>query len=58
MKSWFLKRGYPKNMIDEELKKFKFSGKGSRKSKGSIIKDNLNILYMSREAKAVFSPET
>ena len=59
-------------MIDEEMKKVKFSEKGSKKSKGSkrvpfvvtyhpclnclIIKDNLNILYMSCEAKAVFSP--
>ena len=74
MKSWFLKRGYPENIIDEEMKKIKFSEKGSKKSKGSkeisfvvtyhpslnclsrIIKDNLNILYMSRESKAVFSP--
>ena len=61
-------------MIDEEMKKVKFSEKGSKKSKGSkgvpfvvtyhpslnylsrIIKDNLNLLYMSREAKAVSSP--
>ena len=60
-------------MINEEMKKVKFLGKGSKKSKGSkevpfvvtyhpslnclssIIKDNLDILYMSREAKAVFS---
>ena len=74
MKSWFLKRGYPENMIDEEMKKMNFSEKGSKKSKGSkgvlfvvtyhpslnclsrIIKDKLNILYMSREAKAVFLP--
>ena len=74
MKSWFFKRGYPENMIDEEMKKVKFSEKGSKISKGSkgvlfvvtyhpslnclsrIIKENLNILYMSREAKAVFSP--
>ena len=74
MKSWFLKRGYPENMIDEEMKKVKSSGKGTNNSKGSkwvpfvvtyhpslnclsrIIKDNLNILYMSREAKVVFSP--
>ena len=74
MKSWFLKRGYPGNMIDEEMKKVKSSEKGSKNSKKSkgvpfvvtyypslnclsrIIKDNLNILYMSREAKAAFSP--
>ena len=30
MKSWFLKRGYPENMIDEEMKKVKFSEKGSK----------------------------
>ena len=72
MESWFLKRGYPENIIDEEMKKVKFSEKGRNNSKGSkrvpfvvtyhpslnclsrIIKDNLNILYMSREAKAVF----
>ena len=56
-------------MINEEMKKVKFLGKVSKKSKGSkevpyhpslnclssIIKDNLDILYMSREAKAVFS---
>ena len=35
MKSWFLKRGYPENMIDEEMKKVKFSEKGSKNSKGS-----------------------
>ena len=34
MKSWFLKRGYPENVIDEELNKVKFSEKGSKKSKG------------------------
>ena len=74
MKSWFLKRGYPENMIGEEMKKVKYSEKGSNNSKGSkgvpfvvtyhpsfnclsrIIKDNLTILYISREAKAVFSP--
>ena len=67
-------RGYPEYMIDEEMKKVKFSEKGWNSSKGSkgvpfvvtyqpsliclnhIIKDNLNTLYMSREAKAVFSP--
>ena len=53
-------------MIDEEMKKVK-----SKRSKGvtfvvtyhpslnclsRIIKENLNILYMSHEAKAVFSP--
>ena len=59
--------------MTEQMKKVKFSEKGSKKSKDSkgvpfvvtyhftlnclsrIIKDNLNILYMSREAKAVFS---
>ena len=35
MKSWILKRGYPENMIDEEMKKVKFSEKGSKNSKGS-----------------------
>ena len=74
MKSWFLKRGYPENMIDEEMKKVKSSEKSSNNSKGSkgvpfvviyhpslnclsrILKENLSILYMNREAKAVFSP--
>ena len=74
MKSWFLERGYPENMIHEEMKRVKLSQKGSNNSRGSkgvpfvityhpylncrsrIIKDDLNILYMSREAKAVFSP--
>ena len=63
-------------MIDEEIKKVKFSEKGSKNSKWSkgvpfmvtyhpslnclsrIIKDSLNILHLSREAKAVFSPGT
>ena len=27
MKSWFPKRGYPENMIDEEMKKVKISQK-------------------------------
>ena len=63
MKSWFLKRGYPDNMTDEEMKKVEFSEKGSNSSKVSkgvpfvvIIKDNLKILYTSHETKAVFSP--
>ena len=34
MKSWFLKRDYLKNMIDEKMKKVTFSEKGSKKSKG------------------------
>ena len=73
MKSWFFKRDYPEDMIDEEMKKVKFSEKDSKESKESkevqfvvnyhsslncislIIKDNLKILYMNREAKAVFS---
>ena len=61
-------------MIDEEMKKVKVSGKGSKNSKGFkripfvvtyhsslnclIIKDNLNILCMIREAKALLSPGT
>ena len=60
-------------MLDEEIRKVKFSEKFGKHSKGSkgvpfvpchpslnclsrIIKDNLNISFMSREAKAVFSP--
>ena len=35
MKSWFLKRGYPESMIDEEMKKVRFSEKGSNNSKES-----------------------
>ena len=35
MKSWFLKRGYPDNMTDEEMKKVEFSEKGSNNSKAS-----------------------
>ena len=35
MKSCFLKRGYPGNMNDEEMKKVRFSKKGSNNSKGS-----------------------
>ena len=35
MRSWFLKSGYPENMIDEEMKTVKFSEKGSKKSKVS-----------------------
>ena len=35
MRSWFLKSGYPENMIDEEMKRVKFSEKGSKKCKGS-----------------------
>ena len=72
--SWFLKRGYPENRIDEKMKRVKFSGKRSKKSKESkgvpfvityhlslnclsrIIKDSLNILYVSLEAETVFSP--
>ena len=74
MKSWFLKRSYPEDTIYEEMKKVKFSEKGSKRSKGykevpfvvtyhhslnwlsCIIYANLNVLYMSREAKAAFSP--
>ena len=35
MKSWCLETGYIENMIDDEMKEVKFSGKGSKKSNGS-----------------------
>ena len=35
IKSWFLKRGFPEGMIDEEMEKGKFSETGNIKSKGS-----------------------
>ena len=74
MKSWFLKRDYLENVTDEEMKKVKFSEKGSNNSQGfkgvqfvvtyhpslnclsRIIKDDLNVLYMSREVTELFSP--
>ena len=31
MKSWFLKRGYPKSLVEKELGKVKFSNKVSNK---------------------------
>ena len=66
MKSWSTKRYYPEIMIDEEK-----GSNNSKGSKGvllvvtyhpslncllRVLKDNLNVLYISREAKAVFSP--
>ena len=35
MKSWFLKRGFPENIADEEMKKVKFLKKGTKNSKRS-----------------------
>ena len=34
MKSWFLKRGYPEKLIENEMKKIKFGKKGIKKAKG------------------------
>ena len=37
MKSWFLKRGYPEKLIENEMRKVKFGKEGIKKAKG--VKD-------------------
>ena len=34
MKSWFLKRGYPEKLIENEMRKVKFGKEGTKKAKG------------------------
>ena len=34
MKSWFLKRGYPERLIENEMRKVKFAKEGINKAKG------------------------
>ena len=34
MKSWFLKRGYPEKLIENEMRKVKFGKEGIKKAKG------------------------
>ena len=34
MKSWFLKRGYPQKLIENEMRKVKFGKEGMKKAKG------------------------
>ena len=34
MKSWFLKRGYPEKLIEDEMRKVKFGKEGIKKAKG------------------------
>ena len=34
MKSWFLKRGYPEKLLENEMRKVKFSKEGIKKAKG------------------------
>ena len=74
MKSWFLRRHYPKSLVENELGKVKFSNKVGNKQQNkkgiafvvtyhsvlknidNIIRKNLHLLYMSEEAKKVFTP--
>ena len=34
MKSWFLKRGYPEKLIENEMRKVKFGKEGIKRAKG------------------------
>ena len=72
MKIWFQKRGYPENIIENEMKKFKFPScnKAQRKnSKGitfvvtyhpllkqGILRRNMYLLNMNAEVKQTFTP--
>ena len=38
MKTWFLRRGYPKNLVESEIKKFKFSHISNNKSQKRALK--------------------
>ena len=38
MKKWFLRRGYPKNLVESEIKKVKFSHVSNNKSQKRILK--------------------
>ena len=56
MKSWFLKSGYPENMIDEEMKEVK----GSNNSKGSkgvpfVVTYHPSLSCLSRIIKDSYS---
>ena len=72
MKSWFLKRGYPNNVIEKEMKKVKFSKISSTRkdnTKGvplvvtyhpglKFINRNLHLLYVDQKVKEVFTPKS
>ena len=45
MNSWFVKRGYPENLIENEMRKVKFREGGMKKAKGlKIIPFNVTYL--------------
>ena len=70
IKSWFLKNGYPRSLVEKELGKVKFSNEVGNKPQGipfvvtyypilkkigNIIKKILYLLCVNEEAKKVFT---
>ena len=46
MKTWFLKRGYPKNLVESEITKVKFSHVSNKRSqKKNIEKNHSSFTY-------------
>ena len=78
MKSWFLVRGYPKDLIQSEMKKVNCTSKNRNtkrgkslkavpfvmtyhpklKSMSKVILKYLDLLYMDKEVKRVFTPKS
>ena len=77
MKSWFLVRGYPKDLIETEMKIVRFTLKSRNtkrskslkavpfvmtdhpklKSMNKVIPKYLDLLYLDKEVKRVFTPK-
>ena len=77
MKSWFLVSGYPRGLIESEMKKVTFTSKNRNtkrvkslkvvpfvmtyqpkfKSISKVILRYLDLLYMDKEIKKVFTPK-
>ena len=61
IKSWFLVRGYPKDLTESEMKKVKFAVPfvmtyhTKLKSMEKVILKYLDLLYMNNEVKKVFT---
>ena len=77
IKSWFLVRGYPKDLIQSEMKKVNFTSKSRNtkrgkslkavpfvmtyhptlKSTNKVILKYLDLLYINKQVKRVFTPK-
>ena len=56
MKLWFVKRGYPKNIIDEDIGKVKISKSSQKTNKGDkIVRLFVRVSHITKKHRQDFS---